>query len=67
VSRRRRLSVPALFSVRAKLTEQDGSLVVITADKVHIISHRGKVWGPDLIEYVLIGDPWDLKVEHVQV
>jgi hypothetical protein len=62
----KKLRVPALFSVRAKLTQPDGSTVIITANKVHITSHKGTVWGPDLVEFVLIGEPWDLKVEHVR-
>lgn len=61
-----RLSVPALFSVRAELTQPDGSLEIITANKVHITSHKRTAWGPGLTEYVLVGEPWELKVEHVR-
>lgn len=61
-----KLSVPALFSVRAELRQPDGSLDIITANKVHLTSHKRTAWGPDLTEYMLIGEPWDLKVEHVR-
>lgn len=60
------LRVPALFGVRAELTEPNGSVVVITANKVHITSHKLTAWGPDLKDYVLIGEPWDLKIEHIR-
>lgn len=61
-----KLRVPALFSVRGELTQPDGSLEIITANKVHITSHKRTAWGSGLTEYVLIGEPWDLKVEHVR-
>lgn len=61
-----KLSVPALFSVRGELRQPDGSLDIITANRVHITSHKWTAWGPDLTEYVLVGEPWDLKVEHVR-
>ncbi len=61
-----RLCAPALFAVHAELTEPDGSVVVITASKVHITSHKRTVWGPNLVDYVLVGEPWDLKVEHIR-
>lgn len=60
------LRVPALFSMHGERPEPNGDLVRIISDQIHITSRKGTVWGPGLAEFVLIGEPWDLKIELIR-
>lgn len=60
------LSVPAPLSISAERREPNGDLLRISSNEIHVLSHKGTVWGPGLREIVLIGAPWDLKIEHVR-
>lgn len=62
----KKLQAPALFSMHGERPEPNGDLVRISSDQIHITSHKGTTWGPDMVEYVLIGEPWDLKIEHIR-
>lgn len=61
-----KLRVPSLFSMHGERPEPNGDLVRISSDQIHITSHKGTAWGPGIFEYVLVGEPWDLKIELIR-
>ncbi|HXD30137.1 MAG TPA: hypothetical protein VN643_03415 [Pyrinomonadaceae bacterium] len=55
-----------VFRMEAEVVQPNGTHTVITANQVHIVSHTGYPWGPGQTEHILIGEPWDLKIEHIR-
>jgi hypothetical protein len=56
----------AVFRIQAEVVQPNGDHTVITANQVHIVSHTSNPWGPAQTEHVLIGEPWDLKIQHIR-
>jgi hypothetical protein len=60
-----RLDAP-MFSMRSKLTQPNGELTIISANEVLVKSHTSATWNSGLTENILVGEPWDLRIEHVR-
>ena len=60
------LTQPSVLSVEAELKQPDGSVTKINASEVRLGEMHGVRWGSRISDNVLIGEPLDLKVKHVQ-
>lgn len=60
------LQAAHLVGVRADLTQPNGDVNVISSRETLITSHKRTAWGPQLIEHILIGDVWDLRIETIR-
>lgn len=56
----------AVFGLEAEVVQPNGDHTVVTANQVYIVSHTSDPWGPGQTEHVLIGEPWDLKIQHIR-
>jgi len=59
------LEHPSVLSVLAEMKQPNGSIDKISASEVRLGTMHGTRWGPHVSDNILIGEPLDLKVEHV--